>query len=332
MQRSRQQLLTEFARGVELEGDVRAEVIPHDLSRGSGRLVLRWGPARAELRAAALLVPYPSGLRRLVEEDPGVEVVLVERVPPGLEAAARGLGVGYLDRAGHGRIVTPGFVYVVEPSSSGPPASTRTSPFAPKASRVVRAILADVRPWRLTELAVRVGLNPGNVHRALGALVEAGYVERDEELYVATDPGSLLEAWAEQAAPSRWGTNAPINMPLEEAARRLVAAGPGLTISGELAAEFLAPHLPSSTATLHCPNADVYEEIVAGPLAELSIAANHGFGRVFVDVADEGVSDFGAHTRGLPLVHPVQVYVDLARTQTRAREAAEHLRRERIGF
>lgn len=293
--------------------------------------MLRAGGQEIELRAAALLVPYPSGLRHLLDEDPELEVVLVERVPPGLAEVARDLGVGYLDLRGNGRIVIDGFVYLADTQRSRPPRG-RTSPFAAKASRVVRALLAEVRPWRLTELAGGVGLNPGNVHRILGALVEGGYVERDEEHYVVMDPGSLLEAWADQAAPARQGANAPINVPLERAVREIADAEPTIRVSGELAAEMLAPHLPSQTATLHCVNSDVYEEVMAGPIAELGRDPRREYGRILVDVVDEGVADFGASTRGLPLVHPVQVYVDLARTRTRAREAAEHLRRERIGF
>lgn len=45
--------------------------------------------------------------------------------------------------------------------------------------------------------------------------MEAGHVERDGERYLVPDPGSLLEAWADAAAPPRnW-----IGLPVEESLR-----------------------------------------------------------------------------------------------------------------
>ncbi|HZO06073.1 MAG TPA: hypothetical protein VFB52_06775, partial [Solirubrobacterales bacterium] len=82
---------------------------------GNLRLRFRQDEVVAELRAAFLSVPYPSGLRRLLAGRPGIEAVLVEHIPSGLDAAAREAGVSYLDPRGNGRVVAPGLVYVVPP-------------------------------------------------------------------------------------------------------------------------------------------------------------------------------------------------------------------------
>jgi DNA-binding IclR family transcriptional regulator len=74
----------------------------------------------------------------------------------------------------------------------------------------VRALLADPqRHWRVSQLADRVHLNPGNVHRSLAALLESGFLEREGEAYLVADPGSLLEAWAEAAAMPRERVSLP---------------------------------------------------------------------------------------------------------------------------
>src|SRR5262245_60432781 len=85
----------------KLEGDVGLEVLPmeHDL-----RLRFLHKGVVAELRAAFLSVPYPSGLRRLLAGRPEIEAVVVEHIPSGLDAAAREAGISYLDQQGNGMV------------------------------------------------------------------------------------------------------------------------------------------------------------------------------------------------------------------------------------
>lgn len=307
-----------------------------------------------ELRAGWLAVPYPSGLRRLIAADPALQAVVVERVPRGLDAAAREMGISYLDRRGRGRVVGPGFVYVASPlpvspadsgardlpgsagelpgSAQNPRASKpRVSPFAPKASRIVRALLA--RPeedWRLSSLASEVDVDPGNAHRVLGALVDSGIVERDDDRYFVPDPGSLLEAWAERARRPKDRIQIRV-AGIAEAVRDLVEmAGGEVVVSGELAAEMLAAHLPSKSALVHCLSSDAWNSLERR--AEEWPQSPGSSGRIQIDLADEGVGQFGSEVGGLRLPAPAQIYVDLARDRGRGREAAEHLRREVLGY
>src|SRR4051812_21769102 len=96
-----------------LEGgvDLTAELI--DNRRGIVRL--RHGEVEAQFRAAGLAVPYPSGLERLLASDPEIELVVVDRAPPGLRNAADARGISYLDVHGRGRVIAPGLVYVASP-------------------------------------------------------------------------------------------------------------------------------------------------------------------------------------------------------------------------
>lgn len=111
----------------------------------------------------------------------------------------------------------------------------------------------------------------------------------------------------------------------------LSETGGDAVLSGELAAEMLAPHLPSHSAIVHCLDPQAF--------AELSDAARRRApgepgapGHVLVDLADRGAGQFRSEHEGLPLASPIQVYVDLARDPSRGRDAAEHLRHRVIGF
>lgn len=360
MMHSRQKILRRFIdRPPILEGGLALSIEP--LDDNQARLSITGPEHRYEANATALSVPYPSGLRRLRAADPTIEVVLIEHASRGLDRAAAEEGIGYLDLRGRGRLVGPNFVYVVPPipgsiAVGGPdvddgangamrpdlafvPAYSNTrkgtvSPFAPKASRVVRALLSDpARRWRVSELADQVRMNPGNVHRVLGALTDRGFVERDQDLYVLQDRGSLLEAWAENAARLRFESRLviPVRGELREEVERILdALQDRAVVSGELAAELYAPYLAASHATVHCIDEGAWE--TARLAAEAGPRPLRPHGQVAVDLAEEGVGDFGERRFGLPLVSPAQLYVELSRERGRAREAAEHVRREVLKF
>ena len=313
-----------IAVGVELDDDQR------------GVVQLSHGDVAVRLRAVGLSVPYPSGLERLLVADPDAQLVVVERAPRGLRIAAKAAGVSYLDLRGRGRVIAPGLVYVAEQFPDlGGMVSSKSSPFAPKASRVVRVLLSNVGlPWRLSDVAALADLNPGNVHRALSALVDQGLVERDEDAYVVADPGSLLEAWAEQLQPSRDRVRLPVEGELRPFVADLVERFAGhAVVSGELAAENHAPYLPAESAVVHVLSADRFAEVdQQRDRYPLVPAAGPASGQVLVDLPDAGVGDFRVVKDGLPLASPQQVYVDLARDRGRGRDAAEHLRHAVLGF
>jgi hypothetical protein len=316
-----------------LEGGIDLEVDVTDPRHV--RLRLRQNGNRADLRAAYLSVPYPSGLRRLLAQEPDLDVVIVERLPIGLTQAAENAGVGVLDVRGKGRLVAPGFVYVVPPAPAYLAAgrNSRTSPFAPKASRIVRGLLtAPEERWRVSNLADAVGVDVGNAHRILASLVEMGVVERDEEAYLVSDPGSLLEAWAEFYRRPRERIALPIADDLGQDLRKLVVALDGdAVVSGEFAAELQAPYLPAAGALLHCYNLAAWESLRSSEQHDYAPTFMPR-GRILVDMADDGVGQFASIVDGLPIAHPIQVYVDLFRDPGRGREAAEHLRRELIPY
>jgi len=343
MASSRQRLVERFSRRPPvLAGGLHAAIEPTD--DGEALLLVQDGERELRLRAAGLAVPYPSGLASLLSSNPSIEAVLVERASAGLQHAAELRGVGVLDLDGRGQLRGPGLVYVVSPahvaaggraSAARAPARTAAaSPFSAKASRVTRTLLsAPRRAWRVTELATAVAMNPGNVHRVLSALRGLGLVERDAQGYVVPEPGALLEAWATQWRGARPADRVELLVAdeLRHATERLLTAldGHGV-VSGELAAELSAPHLPAQHSIVHCTDSRVWDPDALRELAGLpSLVARH---RVVIDLPDPGVAHFGETRDGLPIASPQQLYVDLYRDPGRGREAAEHVRREVLGF
>lgn len=325
-------VLRRFAqRPPKLDGDIELSIDLADDQHGV--VCLRQGDVVVELDAAGLSVPYRSGLQQLLAREPDVDLIVVDRAPPGLREAAEKTGLSYLDLNGGGRVVAAGLVYMAPPHPAARARESRSSPFAPKSSRVVRTLLSDPHNrWRLSDVAALSHLNPGNVHRALAALVDRGVVERDENAYLVADAGSLLEAWADQHQRPRERVWAPCEGDLRGCVRDLLAKlGANAAVSGEMAAEELAPYLPAETAIVHCHDAEAFAALVTAE-DEPSLAFGAPRGRILVDLADEGYGAFGSKRNGLPLASPAQVYVDLAADRGRGREAAEHLRREALRF
>lgn len=316
----------------KLEGGFSLRVDAIDESHAC--LTVEHGDARVELRAAVLSSPYPSGLEQLLASEPDVDAVLVERVPPGLAAAARDRGVSYVALQGEARVVGPGLAYFSPPRAPRADRGTasRTSAFAPKASRVVRALLSDPpRAWRLSDLAGLVQLNPGNVHRVLASLQARGFVDRDRDRYLVSEPGSLLDAWAENARPPKERAVLVSGGDVQRTVLDLIEHLEGrAVVSGELAAELLAPHLPARSAIVHCLDADRWEHPSPDQLPPQ--AARALVTHIVIDLADEGVAQFGSSAGGFHVVSPAQLYVDLAHEPTRGRQAAEEVRRQLLGY
>lgn len=106
-------------------------------------------------------------------------------------------GVGHLDLAGNTRLAF-GPVYVERSGHANPHAVDRpfSSLFAPKTSRVARALLAHpARVWRLQELADELDVSLGLVAKAKASLLDGEYARDSPDGLALADPDGLLDAW-----------------------------------------------------------------------------------------------------------------------------------------
>ena len=164
-------------------------------------------------------------------------------------------------------------------------------------------------------------------------VAEAAGSRTDREAYLLADPGSLLEAWGDQAPPPRERFAVRLDGNLHDTVGGLVADLDGAAVvSGELAAEALAPYLPAESAIVHCLDPERFAALQHREAPRPRGSGAPRLGEVLVDLADAASGDFGATHGGLYLASAAQVYVDLVRDRGRGREAAEHLRRTVIRF
>jgi len=246
--------------------------------------------------------------------------------------------LGYLDLSGNCRIALENVLIEREGKRNVRP-STRPlrSLFAPRATRVVRALLAEtVRVWRLEELAKAAAVSLGHAHNVVKRLHELAWIEHDDRQRIRlTKPADLLEHWSESYtyrdheilsyfAPERVSRRF-----MTEVARAAEAAGRryAFTLNAGVS---LVVAAPLRIAAVHC-----YLEGDLVPLAAtlgLRPATETEGTLHFLAPYDEGVFHGALEKGGLKVPSLPQLYVDLMHYERKGAEQAEHLRREAMGF
>ncbi len=104
----------------------------------------------------------------------------------------------------------------------------------------------------------------------------------------------------------------------------------GYAVSHEAAAQRYAPFLSSVS--------QVRARLLVGAAADAAIGelgarvVSEGANLSIIEAKSPGELLFRERVDGIWLASPIQVYLDLLRGEGRAKEMAEHLRKERIGF
>jgi hypothetical protein len=261
-------------------------------------------------------------------------------IAPYLSEEARSLcvdnEVGYLDLEGNARIVFPGF-FMSRSVAGKPPAERRElrSLFKPKSASVLRTMLRNpAKHWRVADLANASLVSVGHVSNVRNSLLERGWAEVSDGGVFLSNPDGLLDAWREDYAPPagerRVFYTTLHGSALEEALRRgaIAPAQDGFAILASFsAANWLAPYARTGT---HHFYADEEGLDRLRQILDLSTATRgeNVVVTVFADVAL--LNDSVEPTEGIHCTSPVQTYLDLYVSGERGREAAEHLRQERL--
>ncbi|MCE9636082.1 MAG: MarR family transcriptional regulator, partial [Planctomycetes bacterium] len=256
-------------------------------------------------------------LRQGVQGRKALALLGVPHMPPASAELCAREGVSWFDLSGNADIAAPGLLVEVKGRPNlhrrrGRPPSV----FAPKSSRIARALLAG--PGRLVrqqDLAQETGLDPGYVSRIVKRLVEAGFVARgtDGAIRVAA-PRALLDGWRaenpfarEQVerihVAARGGEET-----LSKLAEGLRRGGTAHAFTGLAAAWVQAPFAMFRVATVYldAPVTDEMIESLGGRRVE------SGANVWLVSPRDTGVFDGAQDVHGVRCVHAVQTYVDLA--------------------
>lgn len=151
------------------------------------------------------------------------------------------------------------------------------------------------------------------------------------------EPSALLDTWVKKlaltkAAPMR-RYYVPSTRPeilIEKAAKVFEVHGVEYAMTHEAAAQRYSPFL-SNISQVRC-------RVLVSPAAENAIGmlgareVNSGANMAILEATSPGELLFRERVDGVWLASPLQVYLDLIRSEGRAKEMAEHLRHERLGF
>ena len=245
-------------------------------------------------------------------------------------------GFGYLDLSGNCYLAFENVLIEREGKPNTRP-STRPlkSLFAPRATRVVRALLVDPQhAWRLEELAKTADVSLGHAHNVVKRLEELSWVERGEHQRIQlVRPGDLLDGWVDSYSYRLNGMETYFSP--ERVTRRLVgdiarsahAENRRYAFTLHSGAALVAPNV--RLPAIHC-----YVEGSPEPIARaLGLRPGEGEGNVYLMTPyDEGVFQAPIAKGGVPVVSLPQLYADLYHYERRGREQAAHLRREAMGY
>jgi hypothetical protein len=196
-------------------------------------------------------------------------------------------------------------------------------------------LLDPKKQWSVLALSKETGTGYGHTHRVVKTLSTMGLCRKtDANRIVLTNPGELLTRWANYfdfASSNKLNAYYSLYDDLDRFLRKLSTAR-GRTwkhaLTLQAGAALVSPYVRPANIHLYVKSQQLrlWQEFLNLELTEMG-------GNVFlVEPYDEGVFFELQKRRGLPVVSNVQLYVDLYNYPARGREAAEHLRKEVIGF
>jgi Transcriptional regulator, AbiEi antitoxin, Type IV TA system len=276
-------------------------------------------------------------LRGLRDRVPGgYPLVTAPYISPQSAALIRQNGCGYLDLSGNCYLAFDNVLIEKEGKPNTRPAKRPLKAlFAPRATRVVRALLVERdRSWRLEELGRAAQVSLGHVHNVVKRLEELEWVERSAAgRFRLHKPGDLLDAWRDeytyQANPMA-AFVAPVGDKrrlMESLARQASVLGVTYAFTLHAGASLVAPQV--RVPTVHCYIGGDAEPLVRA----LGLQSVEGEGTIYLLTPyDQGVFYAPLTKGGLRVVSLPQLYVDLYHHERRGREQADKLRRDAMGF
>lgn len=285
----------------------------------------------------------PAHDQRARESGGGPLAVLVaESISPGAKELLRAERVGYYDSGGSLYLPARGaYLYVDRPPPKSLSRSMR-SLFTGRRAQVLHGLLVRHEDWfGVKDLAEQTLASPATVSQVLTEIERFDWLESrgqgPSKQRHLREPAALLDAWARQLdsiqPPALRRYFVPAMKPdglMDSIGQACEARGVEYALSFEAAAQRYAPFLSVIS--------QVRGRLLAGSEANAAIAdlgarvVSEGANLVIIEAKSVGELLFRERVGGVWLASPIQVYLDLLRGEGRAKEMADHLRRERIGF
>jgi hypothetical protein len=358
--RSEPRLIKEFLESVRELPDARAEF---DQERDHGhpdrgydaRIDLKVADQSIELLVEVKKVVYPRDVRQILwqlrELDHRAQprrdrdrqfMILAESISPGAKELLRAERVGYFDSGGS--LFLPArnaYLYIDRPPPKALQKSMR-SLFSGRRAQVLHALLVRHREWfGVKDIAKLVQVAPSTASEVLSELDRLEWLASrgrgpSKERHLR-EPAALLDAWVKQLPSLKQPGMRRYYVPglktdalIERLGQVFNSHAVNYAVSYEAAAQRYAPFL--STVS------QVRARMLAGQNADAAVAdigarlVDEGSNLVTIETNSAGELLFREKADGVWLASPIQVYLDLLRGEGRAKEMADHLRKERVGF
>lgn len=271
-----------------------------------------------------------------------IPMIAADTISDGAKELLQTERIGYLD--GSGSLFLPNedlYILIDRPSAKRARKMDRPL-FSGNRSAVIHALLMKPKQWFSTmELAKDVSVSPSTVSVVFAELERRDWVvaqgKGPNKTRQLADPTALLDEWAKQTALSSKPEFRRYYVPriksedlmkgIDHVCKQFDTA---YVITHEWAAQLYSPFL-SSISQVKCrifPNAPVSK--IAGELNAREVEE----GSNWALIESRSMRDFlfEQEIRGLRVESPILAYLDLLGGEGRAKELAEHLRIQRIGF
>jgi hypothetical protein len=239
-------------------------------------------------------------------------------------------GIGYFDFAGNCRlrfgdnfIERTGF----QPPRDSRPLRVNPDLYSPRSERILRVLLSGKpRPWKVAQLVAKTKTSLGTVSTVRTHLLAREWARDTEDGLLLTQPIRLINDWA-TVWPRRRQPAMHYFAPglLADTEKRIADyaryRNERIAFTGLAAAWHRVPMVKYLRTALY------YEGSISGLAQALGFQpAESGANVLIMPPRDEGVFFDSDYFDDLPLVSPLQTYLDLQRNLARGPEAAEHLR------
>lgn len=253
-----------------------------------------------------------------------------------VRAELRERRINHVDLCGNLFIREPGWYVWLEADRKPPPKrlwdARALNPFSKKASLVLRELLEHPeRAWGIREIATETRLSVGHASDAARELVRRGYAREDQGRTLLGNGVAALRDWL---SAYHWSKNrvSSFIVPFEygELGVRLRgamdSAGIRFALTMLAGADRIAPHVQHGQMHLYVPEEEgaVAREVAKEKLYGERVRTGGNL-HVMTPYYGDAVFRGAREVNGMPVVSPVQLFLDLAGFPLRGAEAARML-------
>jgi hypothetical protein len=256
-------------------------------------------------------------------------VFIAPYISPASAQMLKEANIGYVDLAGNCFLsFEKVFINIGGKENPYPQSKDLRTLFSPRASRIIRVLLnGPYTPWKLEELSRSAGVSLGLAAKVKKLLLDKEWIEEKPVGFALAKPSELLEEWASQYTYKK------------NQVSDLYSIKDGSVIEQELndycnakSIRFALTLFSGASRVAPYATFNRVYAYVEGGVQEMMLEKALGLKPVgtgpnvtLLQPYDEGVFYGGMKYEGIPVVSPIQLYLDLKGYKGRGEEAAQFL-------